>query len=980
MIPQTAQQQILSSARGVEVVYIVEMLLYSDAAGLTIAQRLRFSTVALTGFTDAEDGVTLDCLTYLSSIPRVPEDRMFHFPSQDELVESSLRKAMVFDLVNALWGTGVRLSTFLEGLNVNFARVKMMKLYLPLGTMNAHKRRAIDVSGFESGSERVLFRGEVGTPSYGEEVLSFAATTRPIESQALILNDSSFLASALGQRVAQPYGSGVIVRAERLKNPLGALLAQRINNATVTGLFDVDDDSQLPTSGTYFVSINNEDTVECVGIAASLRISIVTRGNNATSHEIGAGIILEGAAATVDPIWVVASFEIADVVEVKLGTSFDDAVQIQPADFTVVNPDTVTVPGATTVTISITTSKLQDLFPDDPLGVSLFARLDGRIVPFEIASAYAFDDDANWNDDPPGVHSSFSPAGGRHYQSVETPYDQNAVNTETAAGWGTQNCLVTTSTTRIQGSRSVEFRRDAGGLNIYGGDRAVSLPFPNTTSPGPLFICNVRLDHPGGLGDVVSVAVVIGNSAGVNDIFGFTVDNFSNRTWKTIICERGRQTGTAGGGMVGATITYMQVFVSSGFVGQGFQLDKIQTVDTTDMVAQKNDLANLDMSSAGPYQAFAKALRPEWIDKLTVTISDDTLGGTTDPTNFLEIELTGLTSVWDQYRETATTGGAPTPTAIESIRFEVTLKGTNVYQEVVSHTGQLWAAGASIDQLGRAVNPGTPYVGGLPGQTITHPADVIRLHLQENGGIPEAEIDLDGLADIVASIGSGAAWAFNMSTLGFSFEAILLRLCYEAGVNVITAEEVDRQLFRLLIGNGAVADYGFDAPGQTIDVTDYRVQQIHPRSREVLFTDYLMLFRLESALESVDDTSFANVIQASVRRNDIAAFVSTDRFTAAEERYGKRVLQGPIYSLCIADPATAQERLGREVTYRMDERPLLRLNVESWVGASLELGDIVTVFDRMAALVDGTPLERKMRVLAISQSDLGTPTTLIEVD
>ena len=980
MIPQVAQQQVLSSARGVEVVYIVEMLLYSDAAGLTIAERLRFSTVALAGFTDAEDGVTLDCLTYLSSIPRVPEDTMFHFPSEVELTESSLRKAMVFELINATWGTGVRLSTFFESLNINFARVKMMKLYLPLGTMNAHKRRAIDVSGFASGSERVLFRGEVGTPSYGEEVLSFSATTRPIESRALVLGDDDFLPSALGQRVPQPYGSGVVVDAERLKNPLGALLAQRMNNASVTGLFDVDDDSDLPTSGTYFVSINNEDTVECVGIAASLRISIIARGNNATSHEIGSAIILEGAAATADPIWVAAAFEIADVLEVSLGTSFDDAVQIQPADFTVVNPDTVTVPGATTATITITTAKLLDLFPEDPLGVSMFVRLDGRIVPFEIESAYDFDDDANWNDDPVGVHASVN-AGGRHYQEVSTPYDQNAVNTETSIGWGTQNCLVTVSGTRIQGALSVEARRDVGGLNIYGIDRTVSLPFPNLTSPGPLFICNVRLDHPGGLGDVVSVAVLIGTNAANNDVYGFTVGNFSNRTWKTIICERGRRTGVTGAGMTGATITYIKVFVSSGFPGQGFQLDKIQTVDTTDMIAQKNDLADIDMASAGNlYEVFLKALRPEWIDTLTLSISADTLSGTTAPTNFHEIELTGLTSVWEQNRETATTGGSPTVTAIESIRFEVTLRGTNVYQQVVSHTGQLWAAGASIDSLGKAVNPGTPYVGGLPGETITHPADVIRLHLQENGGIPEADIDLDGLADIVASIGSGAAWAFNMSTLGFSFEAILLRLCYEAGVNVILAEEVDRQIFRLLIGNGSVADYGFDAAGQIIDVTDYRVQQIHPRDRSVLFTDYLMLFALESALASVDDTSFLNVIQASVRRNDISAFVPTDRFTAAEERYGKRILQGPIYSFCIADPDTAQERLGREVTYRMDERPLLRLNVESWVGATIELGDIVTVQDRMAAEVDGTPRERKMRVLAISQSDLGTPTTLIEVD
>ncbi len=970
-----AQQQALAAARDLEVVHIVELTTFSDRSGSVIDTRFRFSTVALKGFTDAENSFTSECVTYLRAVPRVPETAMFHFPSLDQLSTNSLRQTMTFELMNARWDDGRRLSAVMEGTNVQFADVKYMRLFLPLGTMNDHKNKAIDLASFPSGSETVLFRGVVDTPVYGEEVLSFNAASRPIQDRALVLDDSSFLPEAIGQRVPQPYGSGVIIQADRLENPIAVFLTERINNASFTGQVGIESDLPLPTTGTFEVSIGQETDVICNGQAHGPdTIDIATRGTAPSSHDVGTACILEGTDATVDPIWVISAFEVSDVTTVLLGNTFDDSVPIDPADFTLLNPDETTIPGESIVTISMTTDKLLEKFPESPLTVRMYVVLDGRVVPFEFTEVYDFDDDTNWNDDPSGVHASVT-EGGVHYQKVETPYNQDAINTQTEVAWGTQNADVLAVTEQsLQGGRSLRCTRDDLGTAVYGIDRLVALPFPDNSNPGPLLICNIRLDH-GDLGDVISVGVLIGNSAIKHDVFGFDVELFAEDTWKTIICERGRQVAQVGGGFTGGTLGYFKIFVTDGDTGDRFYLDKIQTVDTTDMVAQKNDLANLDFSSSGDfYEVFARALRPEWIDTLFLSMSPETLAGTAAHTDFTRIDLTTQTSTWQQYRETATTGGTPDAANTESIRFRVTLLGTDVYQQVVSHTGQLWGAGASIDRLSSAADPGTPFIGGLtPGDLIVHPANIIRIHLSENGGISDSEIDFDGLQDLFDSVGSAAKWQFDMRVAGLSFNEILLRLGWEAGANILRVETTTGQQWRILVGNGSVADYGFGSPVAVIEEDDSRKTILYPRDSSTIFTDYWALFKLQSARDSIDDQSFDGVLQVSVRQNDIADFVSTDVFTAAEERYGRLVKQGPIFLYLVHDRDTAAERLGREATYRMDNRTMAHATLESWVGARAELGDIVNFKDSL------NEVERKMRILRISSSTLGTPAFMIEV-
>jgi hypothetical protein len=136
------------------------------------------------------------------------------------------------------------------------------------------------------------------------------------------------------------------------------------------------------------------------------------------------------------------------------------------------------------------------------------------------------------------------------------------------------------------------------------------------------------------------------------------------------------------------------------------------------------------------------------------------------------------------------------------------------------------------------------------GDLMNHPSDLIRFWLQEVGGIPAADVD-DTTFDAAVTNLVGYEWGFDARNLGATWEAILLRMGYEARANIVKPSDVK---WKLLTAN---TSFSFGAATGTIDSTE-KLNEIHKDDRETR-SRLTVFFDHDPRFEGSDNRSFRQV-------------------------------------------------------------------------------------------------------------------------
>ncbi len=210
------------------------------------------------------------------------------------------------------------------------------------------------------------------------------------------------------------------------------------------------------------------------------------------------------------------------------------------------------------------------------------------------------------------------------------------------------------------------------------------------------------------------------------------------------------------------------------------------------------------------------------------------------------------------------------------------------------------------------------------GEILEHPSDLIRYWLQEVGGIPAADVD-DTTFDAAVTNLVGYQWGLDARNLGGTWEAILLRMGYEARANIVKPSDVK---WKMLTAN---ASHSFGAAVATVDSTE-KLSEIHKDDSETR-SRLTVHFAHDPRFESNDNRSFV-------------AVQTTDPLDAAviavEEEFGRNDAE-PYFLFCHNGLGAAgvtdwreylEQELGRGAR-------VFAGRVDHWQSYALEVGDVV---------------------------------------
>jgi hypothetical protein len=246
-------------------------------------------------------------------------------------------------------------------------------------------------------------------------------------------------------------------------------------------------------------------------------------------------------------------------------------------------------------------------------------------------------------------------------------------------------------------------------------------------------------------------------------------------------------------------------------------------------------------------------------------------------------------------------------------------------------SGQLYA---SIDGI-EAPN-GDDYQVSV-GLMIEHPADILRHWIEAVGGETIDEASYDAL---VTSLGASAAWAFDVRSLGFTWEEVLQRMAFEARCNVVAVETAAGRVWKLL---SADSGYGFGEPPSSSIITQTHGLSDVGRSVDDIANYLTFRYAFDASQPGGgNEESFRLVLRATPDDSDVP--ITTTLIGNSEARFGSKA-SGPIAFRCIQDPATAQDVAGYIVQERMaNDRRVYELREVAWFDAlPYDVGDIVSI-------------------------------------
>lgn len=205
---------------------------------------------------------------------------------------------------------------------------------------------------------------------------------------------------------------------------------------------------------------------------------------------------------------------------------------------------------------------------------------------------------------------------------------------------------------------------------------------------------------------------------------------------------------------------------------------------------------------------------------------------------------------------------------------------------------------------------------------MTHPSDMIRYWLQEIGGIPSADVDTISFDEAVTNL-PGYEFGFDARNLGQTWEAILLRMGYEARANIARPSGGDWKLFT------AGTSHTFGSAVATIDSTD-RMSEIHKDDAETK-SRLTVFFGHDPRFDGFDSRGFLGV-----------QTTTPAEAAAVEVEFGRNDAE-PYFLLChngfnaagITDwRGYMEQELGRGAR-------IFAGRVDHWQAWPLELGDVV---------------------------------------
>jgi hypothetical protein len=319
-------------------------------------------------------------------------------------------------------------------------------------------------------------------------------------------------------------------------------------------------------------------------------------------------------------------------------------------------------------------------------------------------------------------------------------------------------------------------------------------------------------------------------------------------------------------------------------------------------------------------------------DRGDMIISEDEVSGTTLPANYRwqRCMFDGDFEAWhDASVGSANDVGAATDaTNVHTLRFVLrTPGGVQDLDPTI-----VWY----IDNLRREYEEPTDYFRFV-GDVMHHPADIIRHWVEEVGG---EKLDMASYATLHTSLTSAVLWGFDVRSLGFTWEEVLQRMCFEARCNIVAVETPYGRVWKLL---HADHDYGFGAAPSGSVITQTHAMTDIGRSVDDIASHFSFRYAYDASLAGGGtEEDYKLALVANPDDSDVP--ITTTLIGNAVARFGARD-SGPIAFRCIQGDPAAEDVAGYLVQERMaNDRRVFELREVAWFDAlPHDVGDIVSI-------------------------------------
>lgn len=373
--------------------------------------------------------------------------------------------------------------------------------------------------------------------------------------------------------------------------------------------------------------------------------------------------------------------------------------------------------------------------------------------------------------------------------------------------------------------------------------------------------------------------------------------------------------------------------------GVDFLFDRFRALPKT-MIAQKNDLANLNLVATP--DAYRLALRTESgktrsLASAKVYLSNAAGSGTTAPSDRKELAILQSDvgdGAFSRLSVAPTSVGSPgTLTNVETVGISVTLPTSPPAALVGLPT--LW-----VDDLRLRNDSSNPYAGAV-GSLIERRPDVLRYLIEDLCGEADGCDDTNfSAAD--TNLGDGV-FGIDVRELGETFQAVAVRLAYEARANLIRVETASGSRFRLLTTGTA---YTYGASVRTL--TDFQAGggvAFAGQDLEELRARFFAHYRFDAALQDASSGGYLAMVGATPEASTPAK-PTASALEDSEALYGARPADY-LFLRAISDADTATDVLGYYASVRSQARRIVIVTGVHWrQGYDLELGDVVAVQPR----------------------------------
>ena len=336
----------------------------------------------------------------------------------------------------------------------------------------------------------------------------------------------------------------------------------------------------------------------------------------------------------------------------------------------------------------------------------------------------------------------------------------------------------------------------------------------------------------------------------------------------------------------------------------------------------------------------------ERVKQVKIWWSDSVGSGSTPPADRFEITVNGselLEGQWTTIRQTATKIGSPTANDVATLG--------------LSYEGADDASAAAlvfVDNL-RRVDSAQPTIFSVSkGTVLEHPADAMLMVLNRMAGVPQELLDLASFGNAASNTGA-LKLSTDLRNLGQSLQAVLGRLGFESGINVI---QVARNTGMLWVASSQDSSGSYGSSARTLLNPSLIIER--SPATEGIASRFVFLYAPRPA-GSEGFFEFTQMMVVDEETNDLVALVSQTTVDDVLKKFGLETAT-PIEFLGIQDTQTAESVAAYHFVRLTDDKPWFDLAVPHWDGIDLEPGDVVD------AVIPWRGVSVKLRVVGVTRS------------